>query len=124
MLSTKCSVQPFSDTSLARPAWALVLVRDGSTIPMERIQVDPFPDSRSRPLQAPTSRAHPKLSPPWGDVDGNLHRVTSWRQELPVSVPTGAQLLWWQAEVPARPPPSWGGGKDTVLALKPWEGQS
>lgn len=98
---------------------SLVLVRDGSTTPLERTQVD-FPSSQSRPPWAPTSRAHPRLSPPrGGDVDGNLRRVTSWRQELPVSVPAGAQPLRWQAEVPAGPPLSWRGGKDTVLALKP-----
>lgn len=41
-------MQLFSDTGLVRPAWALVLVHDGYAVPMERIQVDSFPEDRGR----------------------------------------------------------------------------
>lgn len=76
----------------------------------------------SQHTEQTTELCTPNAATSLGDVDGNLCRVRSWRPELPVSVPTGAQLLWWQAEVPASTLLSWGWGKDTVLTLKPgWD---
>jgi len=93
-------------------------VHDGSTIPLERIQVGPFPGSQSSPPRAPTSPAHPELSPPPGDANGNLRRVTSWRQRPLVLSSHGARRMG-----PAVSLPSQRGGKDRALALKPCEGQ-
>lgn len=47
--SLQCPKLPLPGTALAKPAWALLLLHDSSTLPVERIQVEPFPSSQSRP---------------------------------------------------------------------------
>lgn len=81
---------PFSDTGLAKPAWPLFLVHDGSAIPVERIQVDPFPSSQSRPLWTSTSWANTKQT-----LDRNLGSQAGCRnclfQCLPVPSCSGGR---------------------------------